>query len=94
MLENAHICGVDVNEGHVLLRDSWPLRICTSLLTQVIENYGTGRPGYGSAAIDADEDGETSVKRAQAILKRLRKRDLYKFVDELLVPQDLLANDK
>ncbi len=44
--------------------------------------------------MDADEDGETSVKRAQAILKRLRKRDLYKFVDELLVPQDLLANDK
>jgi hypothetical protein len=35
---------------------------------------------------DADEDGASSIVKAQAILERLRKRDLYKFVDEFIVP--------
>ena len=61
---------------------------------QAIEYYGTNRPGFGSAAMDADDGGETSVRNAQAILKRLRKRDLYKFVEEFLVPQDVLANGR
>ena len=61
---------------------------------QVIEHYGTNRPGFGSAAMDADDGGETSVRKAQEILKRLRKRDLYKFVEEFLVPQEVLAHGR
>lgn len=64
------------------------------MLAQVIEHYGTNRPGFGSAAMDADDGGETSVRKAQEILKRLRKRDLYKFVEEFLVPQEVLARGR
>lgn len=74
------------------VRDSKVNREC--VLAQAIEYYGTNRPGFGSAAIDADDEGETSVRNAQAILKRLRKRDLYKFVEEFLVPQEVLANGR
>ena len=62
------------------------------LALQTIEHYGSARPGFGSFALDADDDGCTSVASAQAIIKRLRKRDLYKFVDEFLVPQADLSN--
>lgn len=44
--------------------------------------------------MDADEDGETSITNAQAILQRLRRRDLYKFVDEFIVPREELDADR
>ena len=62
------------------------------LAVQTIEHYGAARPGFGSFAVDADDDGSTSVRSAQAIIRRLRKRDLYKFVEEFLVPQCDLSN--
>lgn len=61
---------------------------------QVIESYGSGRPGFGGHhPLDPGDDDDASVLRAQAILKRLRRRDLYKFVEEFLVPHDQLKND-
>lgn len=60
---------------------------------QVIENWGWVRPGFGALAHDADEDGESSITKAQAILERLRKRDLYKLVDEFIVPCEDLERD-
>lgn len=61
---------------------------------QVIENWGVARPGFGALAMDADEDGESSIITAQHILQRLRRRDLYKFVDEFIVPREELDADR
>lgn len=44
--------------------------------------------------MDADEEGDTSIKAAQGILQRLRRRDLYKFVDEFTVPREELDADR
>jgi hypothetical protein len=70
----------------------WVSKLCPPL--QVIENWGVARPGFGALAMDADEDGETSITNAQAILQRLRRRDLYKFVDEFIVPREELDADR
>ena len=63
-------------------------------LDQVIENWGYRGPGFGGHAMDADEEGDTSIKAAQGILQRLRRRDLYKFVDEFTVPREELDADR
>ncbi|EIE24922.1 hypothetical protein COCSUDRAFT_14348 [Coccomyxa subellipsoidea C-169] len=39
------------------------------------------------------KDGESSITTAQHILQRLRRRDLYKFVDEFIVPREELDAD-
>ena len=60
---------------------------------QVIENWNASRPGFGALAKDADEEGGTSIRAAQHILERLRRRDLYKFVEDFVVPREVLDSD-
>ncbi|CAK0787043.1 hypothetical protein CVIRNUC_010259 [Coccomyxa viridis] len=72
--------------------DAQAFALLDDSILKTIEHYGAARPGFGSFAMDADDDGSTSVRSAQAIIKRLRKRDLYKFVEEFLVPQGDLRN--
>lgn len=60
----------------------------------MIENWNIAKPGFGGLAKDADNDGETSMLAAQKILARLRRRDLYKFVDEFIVPREELDADR
>ncbi|CAL8464238.1 g3773 [Coccomyxa elongata] len=62
-------------------------------IIKVIENWGYRGPGFGAHAMDADEEGDTSIKTSQGILQRLRRRDLYKFVDEFTVPREELDAD-
>eukprot|EP00884_Botryococcus_braunii_P015571 jgi/Botrbrau1/2698/Bobra.0203s0041.1 len=46
-----------------------------------IEFYGIKRP-----RLQINEDAENALKKAQGIVQRLRRRDLYKFAGEALIP--------
>ncbi len=49
-----------------------------------IENYHVWQPHLD------EEDGAEGMRRAQAIVQRLRRRDLYTFVEEALIPPEAL----
>lgn len=51
-----------------------------TLLRQV-ETWGATRPGW------KEEETAPAIEAAQAVLARLRRRDLYRFVDEFIVPR-------
>lgn len=57
---------------------------------QAVELWSAGKPGFGGLLRDADEDGEGCMRQAQALVARLRRRDLYKIVGEFMVPGDIL----
>ena len=48
-----------------------------------IETWGATRPASWR---DADADVAAAIAKSQALLSRLRRRDLYKFCDEFIVP--------
>lgn len=68
------------------------MRTNPSNFVQVIEHWGNDRPGFGGEDRDEDDEGTISVRRAQAIIGRLKRRDLYKWVEEFLVPPADLTN--
>ena len=69
---------------HTSLLPSQPVHASTSafLSPQVIENFDLFR---ASLAVREEEEG--AIAAAQAILGRLRRRQLYKYVTDALIPQ-------
>ena len=58
------------------------LSLDDTLLKQV-EHWQAMRPGWADAALESET---SAIRDAQAILTRLRSRDLYRFCDEFVVP--------
>ncbi|PRW20466.1 lysine--tRNA ligase isoform X2 isoform A [Chlorella sorokiniana] len=58
-------------------------------IIDVIENFDLFR-----RQLSASEDDEAAIARAQAIVARLRRRELYKYVTDALIPQELLEADR
>ena len=63
-----------------------PTRTATALpcpaLPQVIENFELFRRLF-----NLEEEDEAALGAAQAIIARLRRRELYKYVTDALIPQ-------
>ena len=62
-------------------RSPTPARLAVSLL-QLIENWEL----FGSM-LNVDQGQQAALRAAQKVIARLRRRDLYKYCSEALVPQ-------
>ena len=64
------------------------VRLDDSIL-RVVENWGSFGAGPLRHAID-----EPPIRAAQSIIQRLRSRDLYRFVEEVVVPSERIINNR
>ncbi|KAK9811442.1 hypothetical protein WJX72_003973 [[Myrmecia] bisecta] len=57
-------------------------------LLRSLENWDMTHPGFGLG----QDDDERPILEAQAIIKRMRRRQLYKYCSEIVVPKEAVKN--
>ncbi|KAL4422624.1 hypothetical protein ABPG75_008821 [Micractinium tetrahymenae] len=70
------------------IRDPADFQLLDDGLIDTIENFE-----QFCHLLSVEEEDEAELRRSQAIIARLRRRELYKYVTDALIPQDALQSD-